>query len=315
MHGQPASPDPSRAAPLDFTAHSQLSREDARHLEIAHEPFTRAVSRTWSSGLRALVHLEPIGVDELSYDDYVRSMPSPTVLGIVTLAPLPGTVVIELDLQFALVLVERLLGSTALESATRTQARRPTELEAALLRDLFQVATSGLASTMAPVADVSGELTGMEFNPQLVQVAAPSDRMAALSYRVQVSGGVQAEGLASVCYPASLVTPLLDGLRQRPAGDGESASQASNPLVAQQLHGVNVDLSVAFAESAMPARVLAGLAEGDVLRLDHRVDRPVRLLLGDRVLLFGHAGRRGRRLAVQVADWAGSSPQSMPDEA
>ena len=312
MH-EPAPPDVPRAVtPLDFTTQSELSREDARHLEIAHEPLARSVSRTWSTALRALVQLEPIGVDDLSYDDYVRSMPSPNVLAMVTLAPLPGTVVIELDLQLALALVERLLGSTERKSAMQAQPRRPTDLEAALLRDLFQVVTAGVATTVAPIEAVSGELGGLEFNPQVVQVAAPSDRVVVLSYRVQASGGVEAEGLLTVCYPSGLVAPLIDGLRQHPAADGEVASQPVNPVVARQLQEVDVDLSVTLAASTIPAAALAGLVEGDVLRLDHRVDRPVSLLLDDRPLLVGHAGRRGRRLAVQVAGWASPTAGLLP---
>lgn len=315
MQGHTAATDvPRSVTPLDFTVQSQLSREDARHLEIAHEPFARSVSRAWSATLRALVHLEPIGVDDLTYDDYVRSMPSPTILAPVTLAPLPGSVVIELDLQLALVLVERLLGSKARESVLRVQTRRPTELEAALVRDLLQVATDGVASTIATVTAVTGELNGMEFNPQMVQVAAPSDRMVVLSYRVQVTGSVQADGLVSVCYPSSMLTPLLDGLRQHPSTDGERSSPAVNPVVAERLRGVDVSLSVSLAESSLPASALAALSEGDVLRLDHRVDQPVRLLMDRRPLLLGHAGRRGRRLAVQIAGWIGPPTAAPPPE-
>lgn len=237
-------------------------------------------------------------------------MPSPTILAPVTLAPLPGTVVIELDLQLALVLVERLLGSKAREALIRVDSRRPTELEIALVRDLLQVATDGVAGTVAAVAEVTGELNGLEFNPQMVQVAAPSDRMVVLSYRVHVTGSVQAEGLVSVCYPASMLPPLLDGLRQHPAADHEPVGAVANPLVSDRLRGVEVSLSVALAESTLPATALAALREGDVLRLDHRVDRPVRLLLDRRLLPLGHAGRRGRRLAVQIAGWAGPPTQS-----
>ncbi|MGM0817936.1 MAG: FliM/FliN family flagellar motor switch protein, partial [Actinomycetota bacterium] len=44
------------------------------------------------------------------------------------------------------------------------------------------------------------------------------------------------------------------------------------------------------------------LAVGDVLRLDHRVGQTVEGVVGDAVVLEGHPGRRGRRLALQVTD-------------
>lgn len=62
MQSNTASTDaPRSVTPLDFTVQNQLSREDARHLEIAHEPFARALSRSWSAGLRALVTWSPSG--------------------------------------------------------------------------------------------------------------------------------------------------------------------------------------------------------------------------------------------------------------
>ncbi|QBI21246.1 hypothetical protein ER308_17830 [Egibacter rhizosphaerae] len=304
--------EPEGVAPYDFRRPSLISREDARSLEVAHELFTRRLATAWGSALRAIVSVDPLAVDQVPYDDYIRSMPYPNVLGAVGLPPLPGGALLEVNTQLALMMVDRLLGGQGALSDGRTELqRRPTDLEGALVRDLLDGATSALTVALSEVTD-SAELFSLDYNPQHVQIAAPSDMVFVLSFRVSISQGIDTEGLLSVCYPALTLKPILEELsRQTMGGPGafESDPAASRALLLGRLDDVDVDLSVRLTDSMVPAGDLERLAVGDVLRLDHRLGQPARGLAGDAEVLLGHLGKRGRRLAFQVSEW---TPPRMP---
>lgn len=303
------------AVPFDFRRPSKFGREAIRRLEVAHEVFTRRLSSSWGAALRSLVQLEPLAVDQVSYDDYVRSMPNPSLLATVGLPPLPGAAVIEVGAQLALVLVDRLLGgSSPASTAKLSEVRRPTQLETFLLRDLMRHPVAALEETIAPIAEATAELQGVEYNPQLVQVAAPSDMVLLLSYRMTVTHGTRSEGLLTVCYPTATVTPVFDQLTAQswPDPPGAAANARARQALGAQLDQVDVVLRVGLHDTAVPTRDLVALQAGDVLRLDHPVTEPVVARIEGTDALEGRLCRRHRRLALQLSRWALQLPDTNP---
>lgn len=311
--------DPGGPRRFDFRQQHRLTREAVRSLEVAHELFARRIASAWGSGLRTLVQVEPLAIDQVSYDAYIRSMPNPNVLAVVGVPGLTGHAVVELNPELAIVLVDRLLGGRAAGGEPVVAApRRPTELESVLLTDLLGDAVTALDETLSPVSDGQAALQTVEYNPQLVQVAAPSDPVVLLSFRLRLSQGMGSEGLLTVCYPRALLAPVVEHLtslgsaEQRPADpDAEASAQRA---VVQQVENVDVTMHVGLSASLLPARALAGLQVGDVIRLDHRTGEPVRGRVGEVTVIEGHIGRRGRRLAVQVARWLATPAAGVPSD-
>lgn len=301
-------------ARFDFREQHRLARDTVRSLEVAHELFARRISSGWGSALRALVQVEPLSVDQVSYDAYIRSMPSPHVVTAVAVPGLPGHAVIELNADLALAFVGRLLGGRVAIDAGAGEVRRPTELEAVLLADLLDHAGAALDETLAPVTTGPAQLLGVEYNPQLVQVAAPSDEVVVLSFLLSLSQGVEAEGLLTVCYPLAFLTPVLDHLTAQVSAEAAppEADAAARQAVTDRLEDAPVTVRVRLAESRLPARALAALQVGDVIRLDHRIGQPARGEVGGIAVFDGHIGRRGQRLAVQVAQWVAPPPPPAP---
>lgn len=290
-----------------------------RSLEAAHEIFTRKAATAWGTMLRSVVHIDPLSVDQISYDDYLRAMPSPNMLTVVGLAPLPTPVLLEINLELALALLDRLLGGGASgEDGPPAAARRPTDIESALLADLVGAAVPAVEEALSAFLPVTGEVAGVEYNPQLVQIAAPADSVLLFTFALRVTQGMAAEGLLTVCYPAGALTPLLERVASQLQAEKapETGDAAWTAALTERLEGVDVNLRVTLDDSAVPMSELAALQVGDVLRLDHRIERPVRGRVGAMELFTAYPGRRGRRLAVQVttvtADPADLLPPNHP---
>lgn len=309
---------PHRAASVsrfDFRRPGAFSREAVRGFAAVHELFARRVATGWGGALRAAVQVEEVAIDQATYGDFVSSMPNPNALATVAMPPLSGQIVVELGVELALQLVDRLLGSAAAVVAVPTQPRRLTDVETVLLQQLLGQVVGGLTEALEGIVPVNGELQAVEYNPQLVQVAAPSDRVVLLTYRVTVNQGFRAEGLLTVCYPVGTVTPIVDRLlKQMYAGTHDrNANEATvDPAWRNLLETVEVDASVLLNGTRVHAAELAALEVGDVLRLDHRVDEPATVRVGDEAVLKGHIGRRGRRIALRISEGLPELPVAAP---
>jgi flagellar motor switch protein FliM len=287
---------------FDFRRPSKLGRDISRGLELMHEVFARRVGTTWGSELRAYVQIAPAGIVQLAYDDIIRSMPNPNVLVVGEPWPIPGAFVVEFDLQLGMILVDRLLGGEQ-DSSVRG-LRRPSDIELELLGHLGQQAVMALSDVLEPVGCTDPRMRSIEINPQLVQVAAPSDPALLFVFNVTVSGPIEARGTISLVYPTSLMSALLEHVASLRS---EHTDRVVEPDEAMALLGglgdAEIDVAVRLAESSVAAADLLNLSIGDVLRLDHRVGRPAVAVAGEHAVLDVALGKVGPRRAAQIVGW------------
>lgn len=295
-------------AAFDFRRPSKFAREHVRSLEGLHETFSRRFASAIAHALRSVVQLRPVAVEEITYENYIRALPNPSVLVLVALRPLPGEVVVEVGVPLALVLVDRALGGLG----APVPIRRPTDLETRLLGDIVRYGIDAFRETFAPLVGVEPEVVGVETNPSFVQVVPPSETTLLLSYTVSVSAASTVEGLLTVCYPHPTLQPVMDRLQRHATTEPAEAEEPApdrGAAVAEHLAEASVPVSVRLAPTTVHARELAALEPGDVLRTSHRVDEPVRVLVREVEVLAGYLGRRGRRLGVRIVGWTKEGAQ------
>jgi flagellar motor switch protein FliM len=291
--------DTQAVTPVDFRRPSRISRDAVLALETTHDAFARRLSTAWSAGSFAAIEIDHVATDQLSIDDFVRSLPQPTALGMIKLDALKAHAFLQVDLPFALLLVERLLGGTG-DASTSEIGRRPTDLEAALLvHDLFGPAVAAIDEALKDLGGEASVLTSFEPMPQPLQLGSPGELLVLLTYHVELRGELPAQGLVTLAYPVAQLVPQLDRLTASGRLEDDGTGSASAAVTASLLT-TEVDLQVQLSGSLLNAATVAGLAPGDVIRLDHRVEAPARLICDEQVIGTAHLGKRGRRMAIQV---------------
>lgn len=288
-----------RMRAFDFRSPSKMARDHIRRLELTHETFQRAMGAQLSTLLRTMARVELLAIDQVTYDEYVRSMPNPTVVGQISLEPLPGVALLEMSTSTALTLVDRLLGGLGKPGIMR----RPTDLESRLIQDVMREAQSALRETFDPLLEVDARFEGIEFNPNFVQATNPSEMVVVMSYSLSIVEGSRSEGLLTLCYPFSLLMPAWE---LAPEADERvpalGAGEPENPVSAI-LPDVAMPISIRLRETAVTARDIAELQPGDVLRFDHKVDEGVLGVVAGLELVEGRIGRKGKNMALQVTNW------------
>ena len=66
----------------NFRRPDKFSKDHLRALQTIHESFCRQISLVLTTYLRASVSLDVVSVDQLTYEEFVRSMPSPMTVSI-----------------------------------------------------------------------------------------------------------------------------------------------------------------------------------------------------------------------------------------
>jgi len=77
--------------PVDFRRPSRINRDAVVALESVHEAFARRLVSVWGASTHAALEVEHLATEQLSVDDYVRTLPTPTVLATLRVGPLGAT--------------------------------------------------------------------------------------------------------------------------------------------------------------------------------------------------------------------------------
>src|SRR5690625_2369106 len=94
----------------DFKRALRFSKDQIRGISRIHENYARLLTTFFSAQLRTYVDISVASVDQIPYEEFIRSVPRITVLNVYSVEPLDGRIVIEVNPNIAYSLLDRLLG-------------------------------------------------------------------------------------------------------------------------------------------------------------------------------------------------------------
>ena len=301
-----ASPSPvpmlatqNRPAKLyDFRRPDKFSKEHLRSLRILHESFARMLGSSLTSYLSAGVQVRLTMLEQGTYDEYIQSLPTPTVIYVVGLAPLPGQAVVELNLPVARVLIDRLLGGTGAPAARNAEM---TEIELALLKTIGQFILSSLREAWSNVVPLRPTMQEPVLSPELAQFATMAEATVMLVLEVSL---FKTTGTISMCIPYQVLQPILDNLTSQVWFGGGSQTRAadtdSRGQMGDRISQVSLPITVELGDAELTVQALLDLQEGHLLKLNTNANGPLPIRVDDRVKFVGQAGQSGKNLAVQI---------------
>jgi len=280
----------------DFRRPDKLSKDQMRTLQLIHETFGRLASSSLSAYLRTAVQLNLVSIEQGVYGEYVERIPPDTILHILSMEPLPGSVLIGLDMVAAMTAVDRLLGGSGLSVDT---SRTPTEIELALLQSFVTNMLRALTEAWNRVVDLNPTIRDVVLDPRYVQVALRSDPVVVIAFEV---GMVQHSGTVTFCLPYVTLEPVLPKLTAQLwfASARRGAGARQHELLRRNLGGVKIDLMVELGSTTVTVQELMDLKQGDVVMLDRPVSAPLDVVVGNHRKFLARPGRLGKRMAVQI---------------
>ncbi len=274
----------------------KLSRENSRTLQIAFETFARQAATVMTSSLRTVCQLTLLSVEQQTYTEYVESIPDTTYLTVFSLEPVQQSAAFQMPLAATMACVDHLLGGPG----TANQPERPlTDMESAVVGGLFERLVAEVRYAFASLVPLEPRILGVEYSPQLAQVAAATDAMVVARFELRQG---DREHVVTLCFSFAGLLPYLTATGSAAVvNDRERAKrQEASDRLAAGFQGVPVEVSVRFRSTSADPVELAGLAVGDIVRLPHPSEAPLDVMAADVVFAHATPGSQGKRLACLV---------------
>ncbi len=281
--------------PYDFRRPDKFSKEHLRALQVIHESFARGAASSLSSYLRTGVQIRLSSIEQAVYGEYVEQLQTPTVVNIVTAEPLPGPLIIEINLGLAFAFMDRLLGGTG---RIQQKAREVTDIELLLLRTIVKSLLLSLREAWSQLSAVTPNLDDLSFNPETVQAALPGDVGVLLLFEVRFG---DTSSTVTMFVPYALLEPVIEKLSAQMWFSGiHKETLAGQEEIRRQLEKVEVPFVVNLGVTRVSIKEFLGLQEGNVIRLDTSADQELEVRVGGKQKYWARPGRVGRSLGVVI---------------
>ena len=262
----------------DFKRPDKFSKDQIRTISIMHETMARLTTTSLSAQLRTLCHVHVASVDQLTYEEFIRSIPNPTTMAIVDMDPLKGSAVLEIDPEVTFAIIERLLGGPG-ENAAVT--RDLTDIETSIMERMIVRVLGNLREAWSQVIDLSPRLGQIETNPQFAQIVPPTEMIVLVTLETKIG---ERGGMMNLCLPYLTIEPIIPKLsaqywystvRRKPESTGIRTRAAMLP----------VDAAVCIEAERLSLRAISELAPGALIKLPRYGAGGAFLLAGEEPVL------------------------------
>ncbi|MFD1990912.1 flagellar motor switch protein FliM [Paenibacillus nicotianae] len=280
----------------DFKRAVRFSKDHIRSLTRIHENFARYLTTYFSAQLRTFVQISVVQVEQLPYDEFIRSIPKMTILNIFEAEPLEGRMVMEVHPNIAYAMLDRLLGGVG-NAPSKINAL--TEIETTIIERVFSRTFDSLQEAWKTVIDLSPRMEALETNPQFMQIVSPNETIALISLSTKIG---DTTGMINLCIPHVVIEPIMTKLSAHHWFVSQKKEPAPEEVEALQ-HRVNratLPVIAELGESNLSIQEFIGLSIGDVISLNKPVHDALSIKIGNKVKFIGSPGTVKDRVAIQI---------------
>jgi flagellar motor switch protein FliM len=278
----------------DFARSEALSRSTVQVMDAIYASFARAAALGLSADTHTPVHATLLSLEQFTWDQYVRSIPDPTIIAFVDISPLPGLGAFELNPSIGYWLIDRMLGG---EGEILKTPRGLTPLERAVIEPPLSRLLREFCGAWQEYLPADFKLLEIASSAADARVAKPTDAVVAGFFEI-TTGPVS--GMLSFCLPViSLKLAKIQPRDATPAAAG-GAARADSSALARTVAEVAIICSTVLGVTTASAADIALLQPGDILLLETHLDDPALFLVGGKPKFHCRARPVNGRLAVEI---------------
>ena len=290
--------DTRRIKIYDFRRPDKFSKEQIRTVSNMHETFARLTTTSLSAQLRTLVHVHVASVDQLTYEEFIRSIPTPTTLAVINMDPLKGNAVLEIAPEITFIIIDRLFGGSG-DTGGKVN-RDLTDIEQSVMEGIIVRILANMREAWTQVIDLRPRLQQIETNPQFAQIVPPSEMVILVTLEIKIG---EEAGMMNICIPYITIEPIVSKLSSQFWFSSVRRSSTTQYLgtLKEKLSDVEMEIVAEIGSLNVPIKDVLNLHVGDTIRLqDTKIPDPLTLGVGNVKKFYCQPGVIGKKMAVQI---------------
>ena len=281
----------------DFKRPDKFSKEQIRTFSMIHETFARGLTVFLSDYLKTDVHVHVASVDQLTYEEYIRSIPTPTALSVINLNPLKSAVM-EIDPAVSFEIIGKLLNRDEKEQHELNQ------IEKNAMEETIRQSLKCLKETWSEIIDIDPCARAIETNPQFVRIVKPDEMTVMVTLECKIG---DTEGMINLCYPHLSIESITGRLTAQYLYTGVETTKKKLPEVnmGDVLDRIEIPLTVQLGGKNLMLKEIKEISEGTVLELDKLAGEALDIYAGGELIGRGEVVVIDNNFGIRVTETVG----------
>lgn len=290
-------PDDKQIIIYDFKRPNRVSKEQLRAIKGIHDKLARNLASQISSIMRSIVEIKLHSVDQMTYGEFLMSLPSPTSFNVFSIKPLDGNCVLEINPSIAFPMIDRLLGGNGDGFDSN---RELTEIEINLLDAILRIMMQRLRESWSMVTDMYPNIEAKESSPNVVQVVSQNEIIIMAVMEIIIGAS---SGMINFCYPVIYLEPILSKLANRDVMLGETSAKKSRNKELKTLVGrAEVIYEAILGRTNISVHEFLELKPGDILKLNRSADDKAIVSIDKKDVFLAQVGLYRYHKSIQIEE-------------
>ncbi len=259
-----------RVKSFDFRFNKRLDKFSTNQLQTLrtlHENFTRLLNNSLSVYLRTRAEATIVSIEQISYGDFIASIGMPSILSIYSMDPLPGSGIVQVDLNLVFSIIDRLLGGPGWFPS---KLRDLTDIERTLMQRFMARMLNSYRESWNYLLTLSLKIEALDSNPQFIPRIIPLDQIVAyVSMELKIG---EMSGTMNFCLPYLVMQSIgqqLSDFQWSPSiAAGRGMTEEDVARLARNVERTDIDIDVELGRTTVSLRDLVALQCGDVVVFD-----------------------------------------------
>ncbi len=279
----------------NFRRPDRISKDQIRSIHYLHDRFARNFSSSLSAYLRALIEVSLVSVEQLTYAEFILSLPDPTFFNAISMHPLEGNAIIEINPSIVFPLLDKLLGGAG--EPQEGISRSITEIEIKLMNGILNLMLRDMKETWKQIIDLDIRIATQETSPQLIQIVAPNEGIVLIIFEIKMGAS---SGMINFCIPSIVLEPIANKFSQDWYTGKRKVSEKEIEKVSGVLKESVFNMYVDIQGQNLTFKEILDLEEGDLIMLEKKNVLSPMLVISDKPKFNGDLveidGKRGFKI-------------------
>ena len=282
----------------DFKHPNRVSKDQIRTMENLHDNFAGHFGSSLSAVMRAVVDVELVSVDQITYSEFVLSLTVPSCIFTFTAEPMEGACVLDFSPSLTFAFVERIFGG---QGKAMEAERELTLIERSVMGRIVRQLYEDLATSWEHIVPIVAKQVSYESSPQFVQIVPPGETVVVVSFQLKL---FSTSGLLSICYPYVTLETIISKLSAQNWIDSTKKKSGRDDRLLNQenLQSVQADITAMLGMTEISIKEFLKIQIGDIIPVDVKINEPLQMLVSGKSKFSAHPGISGRKKACQVME-------------
>ncbi len=282
----------------DFKRALRFSQDHIRILTRIHENYARLMTTYSSAQLRTIIQASVHSVEQMPFEEFVKSITENSILSLFVASPLQGQMVLEVAPDLAYAMLDRMLGGQGVHT---DKLKHLTEIETMVIERILSKILESFQDAWTSVLKLKTELKELEVNPHFLQIVSPNETVVTVTLTVKVG---EVTGNIRVCLPHVVLEPIMPRLSAHHwlSNQKKDREPQESKELEKRLKKTKLGIIAELGHSEITIEEFLNLEDGDVIRLNQTVSDPLIVKVDNQVKFHGQPGTSKGRMAIQITE-------------